>query len=625
MKFPFALLAAFLSSIAASAAGEPLGPQTIPELRQKIEMILAATRTPAAGIALVGRDGPTWVAGIGLADLAQKRPATADTAFPIGSISKSFVGLSVLKLQQEGRLNLLDTLRSRAPEVDFNNPWEATNPIRIVHLLEHTTGWDDNSPEEGSWNPMPNTTRREGLAHHPASRTSRWRPGTSFSYSNLGPDVAAYVVEKVTGEGFEDYVARTWFVPLGMADASYAESSASRSNVATGYRSGGETVQPHFNVLTRPAGAVMASPNDMANFVGFYLNRGSFRGRELLPDTAMKRMEHPTSTYAASEGIAIGYGLGNAASVWKGWIFHGHGGAVPGALADMAYLPTEGVGYALMINSENEDAMYQLEEVIRTYLVRNLTAPLPPPQGGKADEAQAAEYSGWYEPITPRSEKSKYLESMLGITHLNFENGNLFLRDLTNGKFAYARVGGRLYQRLNRSRSLVLVGDRSDGTLFQTIGGPTFRRMPAYVSFSKLGFVVATVLLMLSSAIFALFWLPRSLFGNLRGAPHLGVRSDPLLATLLGGSVFVLIWEASGNYYARAGGALWSGDFVVILDHLLQGAFAFFAIRGLLRALRRRRSQINRPVWWHAIATSFILSVWAVYLAYWGLRSDFAF
>lgn len=617
-----ALLVALAAALAASGAAEPSAPQTIPELRQRIEMMLASTKTPGAGIALVGRDGPIWVAGIGTADVARNRPVTEDTLFPIGSISKSFVALSVLKLQQEGRLTLQDTLRSRAPEVEFNNPWEATNPIRIVHLLEHTTGWGDNTPQEGAWNPMPEPTRREALAYDPRSRTSRWRPGTCFSYSNLGPDVAAYVIEKITGEKFEDYVARTWFKPLGMAGTSYFETPEVLSKLATGYQSGGEA-HPHFNILTRPAGAIVASPSDMANYVEFYLCRGSFRRIQFLPKDAIDRMERPTSTYAAAEGLAIGYGLGNSTSVRGNWVFHGHGGAVPGALTDLAYLPDEGVGFAVMINSENGDALDQLEDLVRAYLLRDRKPPLPPP-AGNVDEGQMAEYSGWYEPITPRSESQRYLERILGLTRVTSGNGQLFLEDLTNGKYAYLRVTDRVYRRLDNSRTLALVGDHTEGTLLQFGGGNTFRRLTTFMVDLKLGFAVAAVFLMFCTAISAMTWLPRKLFGDLKAAPYFSVRTYPFIATVCAVAVVVLIWDVSGNYYARAGGAIWSGNLAFTTYNLAIGIFAWFAFDGLIRALRYRRSPISRLVWWHCFATSLALSAWAGYLVYWGLRAEFA-
>ena len=84
-------------------------------LQQQIEAILQRTHTPGAGVAIVRRDGPEWIAGIGLADVAAQRPVTPDNLFRIGSLSKSFVALSILKLQEEGKLNPQDTLKSRAP------------------------------------------------------------------------------------------------------------------------------------------------------------------------------------------------------------------------------------------------------------------------------------------------------------------------------------------------------------------------------------------------------------------------------------------------------------------------------------------------------------------------------
>ena len=623
MRLHAALLIALAATRAVSGSGKPPPPETIPELRERIEMVLGATKTPGMGIALYGR-GLAWVASVGIADVDLGRAATEDTLFPIGSISKMFVALSVLKLQQDGRINLQDTLRSRVPEVDFNNPWESTDPIRIVHLLEHTSGWDDNAPEEAAWNPMPEPSRRVGLASYPRSRTSRWRPGTCFSYTNVGPAVAAYVVEKATGERFEDYVAQTWFKPLGMSSASYFDTPEVRSRLAMGYRPDGQKVPFHFeNVIMRPSGGVVASPRDMANLLEFLLNRGSRHGTQLLPRDAIDRMERPTSTYAAAEGLELGYGLNNYTTQWRNWIFHGHGGVVPGAQADLAYLPDEKVGYVLMINCENEDAMNRLREVVRTFLLGGLMAPKPPPPG-IMDETQTAEATGWYEPFTPRSRSSWYLESILGLTHLAAGNGELSLQDLTNGSVPYVRVAGRIYRRLDNSRAFALAGVRSGGTVLQFSGGPTFRRLPELDVDLRLGAAIITALLMVGSVVFAFTWVPRWFFTTGGESPRMAVQVYPLLATLCGIAVIVLVWETSGNYFARAGGPIWSGYLASIVYNLAHGAFLYFSIYGLMRALHLRRIATSRLVWWLSLATSLVLTLWAAYLVYWGLRAELA-
>ena len=122
---------------------EPKPPQSIDELRQQIEKILKDTHTNGVSVAIVHKDAPEWVTGLGMADQASNRPATAETLFRIGSTSKAFVSLSVLLLADQGKLSLEDPVHKLVPEIWFENRWESTDPVRVVNLLEHTTGWDD--------------------------------------------------------------------------------------------------------------------------------------------------------------------------------------------------------------------------------------------------------------------------------------------------------------------------------------------------------------------------------------------------------------------------------------------------------------------------------------------------
>ena len=126
----------------AFGADPKVGPKSIPELQTAIETVLKENKTPGAAIAIVSRDKVEWMAGIGKADVAANKPATADTLFRIGSVSKAFAALAALQLQEEGKLKLTDTVRQWVPEVAFVNPWEASDPVRLVHLMEHTSGFE---------------------------------------------------------------------------------------------------------------------------------------------------------------------------------------------------------------------------------------------------------------------------------------------------------------------------------------------------------------------------------------------------------------------------------------------------------------------------------------------------
>ena len=142
-----ALLGTLVSGVPAVAAARadttPPPARTQDELRHQLDSIRRKYRVPGVGLALVTRDSTLWAGGLGSADLARDRPVTAETHFRVGSISKSFVALGILRLVADGRLRLDAPVRSIAPELEIANPWEATRPITVANLLEHTAGFDD--------------------------------------------------------------------------------------------------------------------------------------------------------------------------------------------------------------------------------------------------------------------------------------------------------------------------------------------------------------------------------------------------------------------------------------------------------------------------------------------------
>src|SRR5580692_6296430 len=128
---------------AAQQKNEQVHPKTLEELQKAMKEVLDKEHVPGAGVALVANGEVLWCGGIGEADVAAKRAVECDTEFRVGSISKTFVALALLKLQEEGKINLYARLQDVAPEVPVNNRWESTNPVRVVNLLEHTAGFDD--------------------------------------------------------------------------------------------------------------------------------------------------------------------------------------------------------------------------------------------------------------------------------------------------------------------------------------------------------------------------------------------------------------------------------------------------------------------------------------------------
>jgi len=190
-------------------------PKSLEEFQSAAKKVLDAEHVPGAGIALVSNGQILWCGGIGKADLSQNRDITCDTQFRVGSISKTFVSLALLKLEEEGRINLQSRLQDVAPEVPVKNSWESTNPVRITNLLEHTAGFDDMALREVyNTKDSPSISLLQVLQRFPNPQNVRWPPSTRFTYSNPDYGVAGYLVEKIGGQPWTSYIRTNILAPL---------------------------------------------------------------------------------------------------------------------------------------------------------------------------------------------------------------------------------------------------------------------------------------------------------------------------------------------------------------------------------------------------------------------------
>src|SRR5467141_4431656 len=258
-------------------------PKTVEELQKAMKDVLDKERVPGAGVALVANGQLLWCGGIGKADLATGREMTCDTEFRVGSISKTFVALALLKLQEEGKINLYARLQDVAPEIPFKNKWESTHPVRIVNLLEHTAGFDDMETSE-AYNlrdrydfPLLDVFKR-----FRKPQAARWPPGTRMSYSNPGNAIAGYLIEKVTGMPFDQYIRDAFLRPLGMERADYPFTDANKPLLAAAYNGNPPEAVGYPFIYLRPAGDLKASPGELAKLVQFLLRRGKTEEGQLV-------------------------------------------------------------------------------------------------------------------------------------------------------------------------------------------------------------------------------------------------------------------------------------------------------------------------------------------------------
>jgi CubicO group peptidase (beta-lactamase class C family) len=600
------VFACIMASDSPANEAEP-DPASVDELKTRIARLIDEHEVPSVGVALVDADGEDWVGSLGVADREREVPADADTLYRIGSTSKMFVALAVLRLVEQGRLSLDDRLVDLAPEIEFENPWAATDPVRLVHLLEHTTGWDDiHLPEFAHNDPTP-VTLREALDFHPHSRTSRWKPGTRMSYCNAGPPVAAYIIEKITGLDFEAYVQYNLFDPLGMETATYRLDDVVREKGATLYSRG--QPQEYWHISMRPSGAINASPRDMAKFLGLLLRRGMVDDWPLVSGESLARMERTETTNGARAGLEVGYGLANYSSGHEHWIFREHGGGVLGGLTELAYLPEAGIGHVIMINSDDSRALNEISDLVRDYETAHLAKPVVASDVAPTAADRALE--GYYYPINPRQQIGYFLSRIFSIQTLRFEGDRLARKPAFGGEPVYylPRGDARYASEMTGRISLVGTTDPLAGEVVHH-GSTVLKPVSSVRVWLQWALAGLWGLFVLSALLFAPVWLVRWLLGRLPPGGPVRVRLWPLLAALSVVAFLVLGAVGMNDPFDRLGSPTAVSTGLMIASVL----FAVFSVLGVLCAFGTRNGPVNRAAWWHSSAVSALNLVVAAYL-----------
>lgn len=460
-----------LSQSLVSIAASP-SPHTVDELTVAVAKEIAENGIPGVGLALVSKGELFWAGGVGKADVETGEAVTADTLFRVGSISKSVVALAVLKLREEGRLDLDAKLANVAPEIPIFNRFEDRAPLRVIHLLEDTAGFDDvRFNDLAVSGPEAHPPLRAVLSAHPGSRTARWEPGTRASYSNPGYAVAGFVIEKAARMPFEDYVKAAVFDPIGMTASTFGQVEFGQKGLARGYVNRSFTPAPALNMLLRPAGALVSSSQDLGSLVRFLLNRGSVDGRQVLHPASLIEMETVHTTLAARAGLINGYGLGNDVDLQFPLQMRGHDGGVPGYSAHFRDSIDHGFGYALLFNTT---AASPARQRIQRLLFAFLSQGIPRGQSASAPLAarDLAPLTGYYGLANPKDELFAFRDALLGGVRVSVRHGQLTLQAFGQPPEALTPISPKLFRRQDEpDASIVFVSGANGDTVMVADAG----------------------------------------------------------------------------------------------------------------------------------------------------------
>ena len=469
-----------LLAMALPAAGAPASGDA--PLQRQVETVLHEEGMAGAVWALMEGDGVIRTGAAGKANAATGQAMTPDDKVLVGSIAKSLVATGLLRLASEGRVDLDAPVGRYLPKLAFDRRWPA-DPVRVRHLLDHTAGLDDARLWQiFSTQATPDTPLQAAFDRDPSLLALRSRPGSQFSYSNMGYTLAAMVIEAVTDERYEAWLDRELLMPLGMRDSTFAfvsqEGPHADPRLAWGHLDR-ETPAAVLAVYLRPAGQLTTTAHDLALYARFLMGDGRVDGRRLVRPELLRAMANPVTTDAARAGLSVGFALGLVRRDRHGVVGRCHGGDVVGFHAMLCLLPdaSGAPSRQAFVIVENTDCDGRDCGRFDALMVRALAlAPAPAAAPARAAD-DIAQWQGRYVPAPNRMESFRYLDHLFDSPRLAWDGAVLQFSPLQGPARSLVPAGGRLFIASDRSiASHVLLRGRG-GEYLLSDGQRTYRRV----------------------------------------------------------------------------------------------------------------------------------------------------
>ena len=329
-----------------------------PELQQLIEKHAQARKIPGIAYGIVVDDSLVIASATGLINLEEEIAASTASAFRIASMSKSFTAMAIVKLRDEGKLALQDTVTQYIPEMaNLTYLTRDASPITIKNLLTMTTGF----PEDNPWGDRQLDETDQMLIDMVAGDLSFSNaPSFEYEYSNLGFALLGNIVSRVSGQPYQEYIKENILLPLGMTHTYWEYADIAADTLALGYRWEDEQwkKEPLLHDGSFGAmGGLITTIEDFSKYVSFHLSAWPPRNEEEtgpVKRSTLREMHTPNfpRLYADATNIhgdtcalmsGYGYGLGITQNC-EGRTWVSHGGALPGFGSNYVFYPEYGVG-----------------------------------------------------------------------------------------------------------------------------------------------------------------------------------------------------------------------------------------------------------------------------------------
>src|SRR5215470_697081 len=461
----------------------------------------------AGAVIAVVKDGKLLFAkGYGYSDYEKKAPVSPEnTLFRPGSISKLFTWTSVMQLVEQGKLDLD---RDVNDYLDFKIPPAWGKPITLRDIMTHRPGFEETVKELLVGSEKELSPIAQYLPAHLPARI--FPPGTTPAYSNYATTMAAYIVQRVSGQPFNDYVEAHIFKPLGMEHATFRQPlpEALKPLMSKGYQEASGGAKEFEWVEAAPAGSVSASAESMTHFMIAHLQNGKYGDVQILrPETAVQMHQRQQGWPAPMNAMCLGFYEESR----NGQRIIGHGGDTQWFHSDLHLLLDSNVGFFVSYNSAGKDEVSPRTVLFDKFLERYF--PVPP--GNEATLSSAAQdahkVAGLYK-ISRRFETNLLaVTTVLGEAKVaaDTKDNTIYIEDFLknlNGKAKHFReVAPMVFRAVDGPEKIAFQNDASGHTtvyidypfmVFQPVSGALDNKILNYVIVGcSLGVIALTLLL----------------------------------------------------------------------------------------------------------------------------------
>jgi CubicO group peptidase (beta-lactamase class C family)/pimeloyl-ACP methyl ester carboxylesterase len=341
-----------------------------PTLAEDLDSIAAApVRAGAvAGLAVAvirGRD-TLLMRGYGSADLALDVPMPDDAVFEIGSATKQFTAAAILRLAEEGKLDLDHLLTEYLPRYPLRG-----NAVTVRHLLDHTSGIRGYTEIPGFWEMHRQSLPRDSLVRLFADPPFDFKPGTAMIYNNSAYYLLGLIIEEVSGVPYADYIETQFFAPLGMDRSSYCSNSRVVENRARGYEATSDGSFRRAGYLDHAwpyaGGSLCSTAGDLAAWLR------ALHGGEVLGTASYRAMITPDTL---AHGHRLRYAMGITVDEDpSGRALIHHGGEIPGFLTETRYYPDYDLHIVVLLNSVGPTSPEGIADALATRVLGEPAAP----------------------------------------------------------------------------------------------------------------------------------------------------------------------------------------------------------------------------------------------------------